>query len=400
MESNQTKSILIRHRDDDDEPDRDDQPTKIQRLESPGVAVPATKIIDLNDRCLVKIFEHLDLESLFNVAVANESLRLAAVEMYKQKFGAMTVEISDCHKESCELIELQQCSKLVKICGLKTCLQFLRCFGSSIDYLMLDHDESDSKRYQYVYQYINSYCAESLIGIAYVSMPNISIEEHCQKAFSNVKKVEFWFSDLGQQLPSIAKCFPKVQNLTLVHNEYCEEADLIQESLLHLKEIFINASNGFRSAKTVKNLLQMASQLKCLEIYTDDMFPMNALLDWIKFDPRISKLFVKEWDLKETIDVDSDEVQQLITEHPALVELDLYNYQFNVDDAITMIRELSSLKQFRFRMNLSDYTYFVNQLGLVWEADYITMDDDNDDDDSEDGSYDSDEDIILVMLNR
>lgn len=35
-------------------------------------SVPPTKIIDLNDDCLMKIFHHLNLKNLYNVAVASE----------------------------------------------------------------------------------------------------------------------------------------------------------------------------------------------------------------------------------------------------------------------------------------------------------------------------------------
>lgn len=44
-----------------------------------------TKIIDLNDDCLVKIFEYLNIQNLLNVALANDWLRSAANDLYKRK---------------------------------------------------------------------------------------------------------------------------------------------------------------------------------------------------------------------------------------------------------------------------------------------------------------------------
>lgn len=52
-----------------------------------------TKITGLIDDCLEKIFEHLDIGSLFNAAVANEYLRPAASNVFKRKFGTERVWI-------------------------------------------------------------------------------------------------------------------------------------------------------------------------------------------------------------------------------------------------------------------------------------------------------------------
>lgn len=69
---------------------------KRQRVDSSDEpADKTTKIVDLNDDCLVKILEHLDLQSLFNVAIASEWLRLAAGDVYKRELGTTPIEIGD-----------------------------------------------------------------------------------------------------------------------------------------------------------------------------------------------------------------------------------------------------------------------------------------------------------------
>lgn len=57
---------------------------------------PNTRIIDVNDDCLRKISQYLDLHNFFNVAIANEYLRPAAAEVYKHKYGEKDVNIHEC----------------------------------------------------------------------------------------------------------------------------------------------------------------------------------------------------------------------------------------------------------------------------------------------------------------
>lgn len=235
---------------DNDEPDQ--QPAKIQWLELPGESVPATKIIDLYDDCLVKIFEQLDLESLFNAAIANEWLRPSAAEVYKRKFGAKIVNISKCHEENC--CALQEYYGLINVSGLMACLRFLRCFGSSINILEIDYNKSKSKRYQYVLQYINNYCAESLIQFTFENMLNVMlIAQQFQKVFCNIKTVHILNSDLGQQWPSFIEWFPSVRRLDVdsVRMIHCTTIELIKKPFPHLNEIFIGAMNKFKSNKKV-----------------------------------------------------------------------------------------------------------------------------------------------------
>lgn len=88
---------------------------------------------------------------------------------------------------------------------------------------------------------------------------------------------------------------------------------------------------------------------------------MDILLDWIKHNLSMSGFILKSY-YRAAVPVNSVEVQQLICKHPALIELDLPNYRFTVDDAISVICELNLLEKFRFQMLRSDYTYFKNQL--------------------------------------
>lgn len=56
-------------------------------------AMRVTTITDLNDHCLERIFMHLDLQSLFDVANANKWLKISAASAYGRKFGTNPVNL-------------------------------------------------------------------------------------------------------------------------------------------------------------------------------------------------------------------------------------------------------------------------------------------------------------------
>lgn len=150
----------------------------------------STKITDLNDDCLIEIFAHLDFQSLLNVAFANEFLRPAARYTYKRKFGAIEVNIE--RWESIYVSHYRKGLNSIAVAGFKPCLQYLRCFGSTIRSLCINYNYFYTTRYNYVHRYINYYCAESLNLMKFHDMPNITINEFNQKKFINVRTIQLF----------------------------------------------------------------------------------------------------------------------------------------------------------------------------------------------------------------
>lgn len=129
------------------------------------------KITDLNDDCLMQIFGHLDLKSLFNVAIANEWLRPAAAMVYKKRFGNNEVQMSNSsnyYNRNHSFRAGKEENTTIAVSGLKSCLLYLRCFGSSIIKLKVDYElPIFDKRYVHLHRYINTYCADSLSEMAF-----------------------------------------------------------------------------------------------------------------------------------------------------------------------------------------------------------------------------------------
>lgn len=320
---------------------------KRQGIDIPPPAEPIsiTKIIDLNDDCLVRTLKDLDLRSLFNVAVASEWLRPAAADVYKRRFGTEMVHIHECEKLQSDIsYHTSEQNNYIYMYGLKTSLLFLRCFGSSISRLSVEYRHSRSNRYSYMLQYINNYCTKSLTSIEFNGMPNVSIEQQFQKVFANVKNLQVNRGSVGEQWPSFAKCFPNLHRFGLCSS--ATSGRFIEKSpfpfLEHLS-VFNIECNGFTKNQLVAYLLNGAHQLKSLVIYVrrgEPEIKISTLLDLIQDKPLIIKLALL---------TDANiPVKRIIDEHPALIELYLSGHEFTADDIIAFFRQFSSLKKFEF----------------------------------------------------
>lgn len=361
---------------------------KIQRVDAQDESEKPTKIIDLNDDCLRKIFGYLDLKHLLNVAIACEWLRPAAVDAYKRKFRKKEVVINDCNDfrpnvcgDAYEIGPPQVRNTNISIYGLKTCLLYLRCFGTSINHLTIDYYKSDSKRYAFVHRYIDRYCTESLDCISFVRLPGTSIE--FEKPFTNVRNVIVRDCDLGNQLTSCGKWIPKLRRLKLTNVRLTDNFD--QTTFRHLKYLCICLDDRVGSKTTdAAQLLQSNHRLRRFEMEAyKQTISMHTLLDLIKDQSALTKLDMRMLCQRDDLQAKLPEVQQLIDEHPSLAHLRLPHYKFKVDGVCALIDQLTTLKSFHFRMkNSSNYTLLESMLDeskwiltkvYDWDSDYVKL---------------------------
>lgn len=338
MEVSQKSSDAKHHRENDKSSDESEQ---------------FPKIVDINDFCLINIFERLDLQSLLNIADANARLRPAAIDVYKRKFGTKLVKLNWCDIEP-HMKPLRQLDSIIRILDFKTCLRYLRCFGPIIDELSIHYVDSESKRHDHVHQYLNDYCIETLARISFENMDNIAIDQF-QKVFTNIKSVTFMSCELGENWPLFAKSFPNLRRLSL--KSYDEQGcsmvyRFIEKPFPNLKHLLVEDldCDGSTPIKFVADLLDGAHQLKSLTINDfENGISFVELLDLIKDKPSIIKL-TADWAYGR---VTSAEIQQLVSEHPALIELNVEETTFTTGDVLTLTRQLGSLKQFKFHTQVN-----------------------------------------------
>lgn len=327
------------------QPDTTDKTAKRQRNElvNDQPRLPM-KIISLNDDCLMKIFNYLNLRNLFNVGIGNEWLRPAAACVYKQKFGAKRAIIHECD-DICHFMYPApvESSNRIDIYGLKMCLRYLRCFGPSIRDISIDYNKSQSKRYQHVHDYLSKYCMESLVDVSFCWLLENSIPRF-EKPLNSVTSITVQDSDLGKQLLSFAESCPNVCNLVLY--DVCLDRNFNAASFKQLQHLTICAA--FCSSRSVlitayTELLHKNSQLESIELETSYIGGMETWVQMIKNNKAITKLIVTSRSIQCLVYL--SQVQRLVNEHPSFIELDLRRYDFTVDNAVAMIQQLSALKK-------------------------------------------------------
>lgn len=323
------------------------------------------KIIDINDACLVKIFEYLDNQSLFNVAIAHDRLRPLAHEVYQQKFSYKKVHLTVNNSNG----TLKNWLNCVRVQGFRACLQYLRCFGSSIASLTIDYSASDSQstRYEHIHRYINKYCVNNLFGIVFWHMPSISIDNFVQP-FVNVVRVIVWQCDLGDQLPSFVEWFPNLQ--TLYIDDVRVTRGSCRASFQHLEHLCfsLNDQTGFNTTQAL-HLLRSNRQLRNIEVQCSAQIPpVSTLLNMIQRNPFITMLNVMS-NGNSTVTISSAQVQQFVNEHPLLVQVNLRHFEFSSQDAFSMVRQLKSLRAVNFQVHHHlEFLQLQIRLNTKWTA--------------------------------
>lgn len=231
----------------------------------------------------------------------------------------------------------------IDVLGLKKCLQYLRCFGPFIHGLSIDYDKSMSTRYKYVHEYVNEFCAESLVCMTFTYLPDLDIEQF-RKVFAKIEDVSFVCCELGEKWPSFVQSFSNLRYLSLshVHMDY----RFVEKPFQNLEHLRINRirCDGINTIKIAADLLDGIRQLKSLKIDTQYKTSMATLLDLIKENNSIVKLTVLACPEPAT----SADVQRLVHQHPALIDLNLLNYKFTLNDVNTLINQHGSLKKLKF----------------------------------------------------
>lgn len=370
MNAHNSESNQKRKRENENRPSPQRKIQRLLDISQPSVSSDQPmKITDVDDDCLVKIFDHLDLHSLFHVAVANEWLRPAAGVVYKRKFGTKEVFIKNNRYSTASSWVQYNFGRQITVIGLKTCLQYLRCLGSSICNVNICYSDWNKKQCQYVHQYTNEYCAECLVNIEFWDKPNRNPIKHFEKPFVNIRTVNVHNSCLGDQFPSFQQWFPNMRSLKLLEVRTLRGIGM---SFQHLENLCIDVNTYGELGNTMmkaNRLLRWNPQLHSLVIHVNSAqnIGMIVLLDIIKANPEIRNLKMIHNFYWNFTDVNTTNIQRLMREHPSLVELDLISFRISPGDAILLVRQLNSLKQFRFGIaDRLEYFRFVHQLDIQW----------------------------------
>lgn len=190
-----------------------------QNLEDDSDSDGEINITDINLACLDHIFKYLSIEDLLNVADSCESLREAAFFTYTSKYKRMTLQLQLKNIQLSRRFPTIQTSdrfsivSKFSISNLTVCLKFLRCFGHTLNELIIDYNGVDDRHCMEIDHYVNKYCAETLTEM---KIHHARKHTMCriQIPFSNVRYLQLSDCDLAQRLINFEKWFPRCFDLT------------------------------------------------------------------------------------------------------------------------------------------------------------------------------------------
>lgn len=359
------------------------------------------------DDCLLLIFDYLELGDLLNVAEASKRLLPAAVSTYKRKYGKIEVRV-----KTLNLTQPNIWVKESKIFanGFPLCLKFLRCFGLLINQLKVSYFTSGRKYRAVLDQYIGEFCAATVIKIdgdeKRENVPNLS------KCFPNVQHLELRncvtsnlthtaghlpnLKDLlisnsnpmhdSHQIPTnIILSNPKLTHLRLHWNVSLNLLRAVSEHLEELEslDIIIETWNDsetseilkFKNVKklrfglfcilTMPNVNMLFERLKDFTLgdlgaYFRDS---STLLNFIGKHPQITKFKCEASEFRR----DPIFKTQIVKLLPSLEELDLRVIDFEVEEAINMLKKFAKLQVFQFTLT-GNFNVFQERLSEGWRS--------------------------------
>lgn len=325
------------------------------------------------------------------MAYSSKLFQTLAISIFKRKFGTTKFSLN-CFGCGCRNHREGRVNQIL-ICGFELIFRFLRVFGGEIskldvhyhDYIP-EYGEIPEAQLRYidcimwhVDEYINNYCAGTLSSIKFTHKMKFS--NYFVKPFQMIEKVCIKQSNLNDEVLYFAEWFPNMHFLEMT-------ADIIDNRLInvtlprvkHLMILFTSFSltddKATIAMQNVGEFLKSNQQLESVEVSQKNYFgdsglmTVENLLDMIEGNPMLSKLVFdrRERSSQYGTNVTAGDVNRIVREHSQLVELEIKsNHNFDANDAITLMRQLNSLKQFRFDIRDEQYNKFTEQLDSVWQ---------------------------------
>lgn len=325
----------------DSEPAR--TPAELEFDESSNDEAQEANITSIYYDCLEHIFDYLNFESLLSVAQTCRRLQIAAAAKFRDDFDGKRIELYLYRPNDWQsgIYCLPNC---IFIVNLKFCLPFLRCFGAKITELLVDYSGLPLEQCGRVNQYISEFCADTLTKTVLLGQPVFSIEL-IQKPFKNVTSVTICEARIENQLSTFVDWLPNLRRLKLNKVELSTD-DVVASfpQLEHLSfTIAPEASMGHLTYNQAVHLLNANRQLHSLKIISYYVMDVGMIKD-------------------------SNELIRFANEHPLIDDLDMRTSILKADNAISIFRQLNSLKHFGFLVqDQSEHDHLLNNVDEAWQ---------------------------------
>lgn len=223
---------------------------------------------DLDPYCLEKVFNHLYLRDLMNVAETCEYFNQIAANIYKRRYSQQEINVNtrdiyiDYRKDVLVISELER---------------FLSIFGSLITKIHIHYGRQNDKKKSFHHCLPSIFSRNSMKSLKYIRL--VGFPKDCFIMFigplPSVHEVHFKNCFLDDNITFLSSIFPNMQRLSLTRCRFSEQNQIAKHypHLIHL-ELELVAGSTLKSE--LKSLIHLNPQLEVLSLEND----CKQSVDW------------------------------------------------------------------------------------------------------------------------
>lgn len=254
---------------------------------------PRTKMTDLNQSVLEKIFKYLNLGDLLSIRDTNKQFKEPADWIFGRKYGKSKMIFWATHASRGTYPVWK--SNNIYIDDFPLCLKTLRCFGHIIPKLELNYLKINGKKRAEIDCYVLNYCT-ALNDITFKHADENTLK-HMRRPFVNVEKISIEDSFLSGKLIDFKKWFPRLCALEMKYYMRIGDCKSLENVFPHLESLTIDTQVNNIQWSNIINFLRMNAQLRRLHI--SDYFDMKFLQSASKHLYFLEKLTISKWTEEE-----------------------------------------------------------------------------------------------------
>lgn len=242
------------------------------------MAIPNTKLSDLNHDCLINILTRLNFADLFSAAQANTRLNEAAGTVFSRKYGKNLIRLSATSIAiTSATARRPPLTETITIANSSEIGAFLRHFGPYITVLHLLLSESTASPIE---DYLLAHCRQNVVDLT-LFYAKTSILANIRQPFRQLRQLSITNGTLNANTSQLHVYFPQLEALSLCMVDF-EQPNCIRVSSPLLQSLRLEY-NGLRDriVSAVKpNLYELIRLNKQLREVNLSFFYLYEAFDW------------------------------------------------------------------------------------------------------------------------
>lgn len=348
---------------------------------SPLDDVKSRGIERFNDRQLLKLIDHLNLDDL---------IELAATDKEIEDFIKTRYIIGEYHFDKYPIkIQINRAYLLVgnggrSITTFEGILRFLRMYGSIVPQMTIISMDGTNPKFHRIGRFIERYCRNTVTKL-HVKGEATVLFDQWNSTFDSVTDLDI---EYDHPLYDLEKIFPNMHSLSiLLMNEFSQDLKIPQLKYFHYRENFILINkqllaNAIQSNPqlerlridtsvdaTFVNLIEngLPEQLESLEMHIPLVTP--EIIDFIVGSKYLARLSLPR------ATIDHSELTKIVTELIYLEQLEIKKAKLTGEQLVEIMSRNSQLKGFTVIVDIDfEFSEFLQSVPSQWILDESSLD--------------------------